>query len=95
MSDSNGLIENILTSFANGTCRLIENKADALEDRLKLLGSQLQIVDFLFENLAAFGQTKVQPFPESIYTGSILFTLAYDSQLCGSRTKNPPEFNTA
>ena len=39
MSDLNGLAENLLTSFADGTCRFVQNKADVLEDHLEPLGS--------------------------------------------------------
>jgi len=76
MSDSNELIENLLTSFPNGTCRLVENEAYVLEDRLEPLGSELQLVCFFFENLMAFGQMAAHSSPESIHTGSILFALA-------------------
>lgn len=60
--------ENTLSSFANGTCGLVENEADALEDRLEFLGPQLQIVHLFFENLVGISQTKAHPYPRSIHT---------------------------
>lgn len=67
MSDLNGRMKNIPTSFANGTCRLVENEADALKDRPESLRSQLQAVCLLFEDLVMFGQTKAHVPAECIY----------------------------
>ena len=76
MNDLNEQIRELLTSFANGACRLVENEADVLEDHLESFRSQLQIVCFLFEDLMVFIQTEAHSFLQGTRTGSILFALA-------------------
>jgi len=76
ISNPNELIENLLTSFANRARRLVENKADVLEDSPESLGSQLQIIRLLFENLTTFSQTKTHSCLRGIHTGAILFAFA-------------------